>query len=395
MEESRSGDRAVSAASRVDPATGKPLPKGVSYRGPRQYMARKVVDDRRVQQTFSTAALARRWLTETAAKAELGQFTDTRALDTQTIGDLVSRYATECMAGRGADLTGHVPAILRDPDLPSVRLSRFSPADVRGWRDRMMAADYAPATVVKRMNILAAVIQHAISEWDIAIVNHASGRVVKRPDGADKKRNRRLDGGADDDGRTEFDRLIGVMETSPHPDDVWLIRWSIEQGTRRGEAMGLRWGDVDLERRTIHLGGESGKTKTHKHQEEHGPEVRPLTPGARRLLLEKLAAYPTPPRSTDLVFSVGTEAAFSVRYGRMVKRAGLPNLTFHDLRHEATSRLARLLPNPLDLKRVTGHRDLKSLDRYYQPVPETISKQIEEAERLAGIIACDEETDGE
>lgn len=387
------GRQAVSG--RIDPATRKPLPKGVSYRGPKQYMARKVVNDRRVQQTFSTAALARRWLTETAAKAELGQFTDTGSLDRQTIGDLVDKYAKECMEGRGADLTGHVPAILRDPDLPGVRLSRFSPADVRGFRDRMLAAGYSPATVVKRLNLLASVIQHAISEWDISIVNHASGRVVKRPEGADKKRNRRLDDDQDKNGQTEFDRLIRAASDSIHPDDVWLIRWSIEQGTRRGEAIGLRWCDVDIERRLIKLGGESGKTKTHKHQEEHGPEIRPLTPGGRRLLLEKLATFPKPPKSSDKVFSVGAEAAFSVRYGRMVKRAGLHNLTFHDLRHEATSRLARLLPNPLDLKRVTGHRDLKSLDRYYQPVPESISKQIEEAERLAGIIAAEEDDDDE
>ena len=51
----------------------------------------------------------------------------------------------------------------------------------------------------------------------------------------------------------------------------------------------------------------------------------------------------------------------------MVGRAKLQDLTFHDLRHEGTSRLAKRYPNPLDLKRVTGHRDLKSLDRYYKP----------------------------
>ncbi len=71
----------------------------------------------------------------------------------------------------------------------------------------------------------------------------------------------------------------------------------------------------------------------------------------------------------------------------MVREAGLKDLTFHDLRHEATSRLAKLLPNPLDLKRVTGHRDLKSLDRYYQPAPEDISRQIEEAERVLGMLS--------
>ncbi|GBR10055.1 hypothetical protein AA0522_2379 [Gluconacetobacter liquefaciens NRIC 0522] len=35
------GRQAVSG--RIDPATGEPLPKGVSYRGPKQYMARKKV----------------------------------------------------------------------------------------------------------------------------------------------------------------------------------------------------------------------------------------------------------------------------------------------------------------------------------------------------------------
>lgn len=34
-------------SGRTDPATGKPLPRGVSYRGPKQYMTRKVVDGRR------------------------------------------------------------------------------------------------------------------------------------------------------------------------------------------------------------------------------------------------------------------------------------------------------------------------------------------------------------
>ncbi|WP_176364914.1 tyrosine-type recombinase/integrase, partial [Acetobacter tropicalis] len=104
-----------------------------------------------------------------------------------------------------------------------------------------------------------------ISEWDIAIVNHASGRVVKRPEGADKKRNRRLKENRDSSLPGEFERLIEAVSASPHPDDVWLVRWSIEQGTRRGEALQLRWGDIDLQRRTLKLGGESGKTKTHRH----------------------------------------------------------------------------------------------------------------------------------
>ena len=67
------------------------------------------------------------------------------------------------------------------------------------------------------------------------------------------------------------------------------------------------------------------------------------------------------------MFPVGPAHPFRVRFGRMATRARLEDFTFHDLRHEATSRLAKLYPNPMDLRRVTGHADLKSLDRYYQP----------------------------
>jgi hypothetical protein len=42
----------------VDPATGKPLPEGVQYRGPRQYWVRKLVTGKRVARTFATAKQA-------------------------------------------------------------------------------------------------------------------------------------------------------------------------------------------------------------------------------------------------------------------------------------------------------------------------------------------------
>ena len=88
-------------------------------------------------------------------------------------------------------------------------------------------------------------------------------------------------------------------------------------------------------------------------------------PGAITLLLAHLGDRK--PKPQDLVFEVGSHNPFKVRIGRMITRAGLTDLTFHDLRHEATSWLAKRYPNPMDLRRVTGHLTLKSLDRYYQP----------------------------
>lgn len=43
----------------------------------------------------------------------------------------------------------------------------------------MTTARYAAAKAVKRLNLLAYIIQHAISEWDIAIINDVNERVIE------------------------------------------------------------------------------------------------------------------------------------------------------------------------------------------------------------------------
>ncbi|WP_231867257.1 site-specific integrase [Acetobacter malorum] len=263
-------------------------------------------------------------------------------------------------AARENDRKGHIPAILQD-EIAQLPLVDLTSTAVRGFRGRL-AKKYSAATVAKRLNLLAAICQHAIAEWDLPFSkNPAAAMAVKRPAGADKKRNRRLIG-------DEYNRLLEAMAASPWPDDVTFVQFAIEQGTRREEALTLRWRDIDFDRHALSL----EKTKTMHRTVERGPEICSLTPGAARLL-RALQAQRKSTRPGDLVFDIGSKDAFSVRFGRMTKKDGLRDLTFHDLRHEATSRLARIYTNPLELRRVTGHKDIKSLDRYYQPHAEDLA----------------------
>lgn len=103
-----------SAENAKDPATGRPLPDGVSCRGPRQYRTRKLVNGQQITRTFGTARLARAWLEETSVKVREGRHIDVRALDGLVLRTLIERYRDECMAHRDADRTGHIPALLRE-----------------------------------------------------------------------------------------------------------------------------------------------------------------------------------------------------------------------------------------------------------------------------------------
>ena len=83
----------------------------------------------------------------------------------------------------------------------------------------------------------------------------------------------------------------------------------------------------------------------------------------------------------DRVFqsSAGTIGAY---FRDIRKKAGLSpedgyDLHFHDTRHEGTTRLAEKLTNVLELGAVTGHRDLKSLQRYYNPNPTHLANKLD------------------
>jgi integrase len=82
-----------------------------------------------------------------------------------------------------------------------------------------------------------------------------------------------------------------------------------------------------------------------------------------------------PRRISGKVFPI-TGDAVKKAFTRAVERAGLDNLHFHDLRHEATSRIAEKLENVLELSAVTGHKTLTMLKRYYHPRAKDLARKL-------------------
>ena len=415
----------------VDPSTGKLLPQGVIYRGPGQYWARKLVNGRRVAKTLETARLAGDWIKSVEVDTKRGTFVDTTKAQRHKLGSLLRSYQLEILGDdpereivdaedrpclywpmrpvnerMPTELLGFdreinfIDVILRD-EVCALRMSVLSGADMAQFRNRMKRAGYAPSTIVRRLNLVARVISVARLEWGIHIpANPADASQCARPKGADRKRDRILlpaptlaasDAALtppvnlpaiyvhhgevlpplserDDFVKGEEERLLDSCllqpETKPDPWLVFAARLAIATAMRQGEICALEWPDVDFVRRTIRVFGPE-RWDGSRCTKNRTVRVIPMLDDAFDILRSI-------PRGTDRrVIKLG-QNALKMRFRRAVAHAGLVNLTFHDLRHVGTSRLAKVYKDPLSLRLVTGHKDLKSLARYFHKTAEEL-----------------------
>ena len=117
---------------------------------------------------------------------------------------------------------------------------------------------------------------------------------------------------------------------------------------RRGEILGLQWEHVDLDRRAALL----PLTKNGSSREV------PLSTKAAQVLDRQRQRNDTPSP-----FPV-TPNGFRLAWDRLRSRAGLSDLRFHDLRHEAISRFFELGLNIPEVAVISGHKDPRMLFRY-------------------------------
>ena len=131
----------------------------------------------------------------------------------------------------------------------------------------------------------------------------------------------------------------------------YIIQFALETAMRREEISTLLWNKIDFERRTATLyKTKNGETRT-----------APLSPRALDIL-QAIKAGPT--GQGNRVFSQSPDA-ITQAMGCACKSAGISGLTFHDLRHEATSRLFENTDLDLmEIRSITGHKSLQMLARY-------------------------------
>ncbi len=121
---------------------------------------------------------------------------------------------------------------------------------------------------------------------------------------------------------------------------------------------GLLWKDVYLKKRFVRL-----------HETKNGTK-RDVALSTKAVKLLKLLHS-----TSDKVFISNQDSSATI-FRRSLKLAGIKYMTFHDSRHEALTQLARKL-DVLDLARMVGHRDPRSLIIYYNATAEEIAKRLD------------------
>ncbi|MFV8595444.1 site-specific integrase [Ralstonia pseudosolanacearum] len=266
------------------------------------------------------------------------------------VADLLHRHMQEeTVHKKGAEPeTHHISSILRYP-LARIHLDNLTRSDIKEWRDQRLQ-DVAPSTVNRELNIINAALKVAVHEWDVAICQSVltSVRRPSNPPG----RVRRLS-------PEEEAALRQAGEETRNPYIVPILDLALNTAMRRGEILGLEWERISFAHRSIQLIETKNGT----------PRGVPLSRHAMKVLatLKQVAAHELGYEgelNSGPVFPGLTANAFKLAFNRMMERAGLENFRFHDLRHEATSRLFEKGLSVMEVASITGHKDIRMLQRY-------------------------------
>ncbi|WP_432587757.1 site-specific integrase [Streptomyces sp. HD1123-B1] len=166
---------------------------------------------------------------------------------------------------------------------------------------------------------------------------------------------------------------------------------AIAMGLRRGEVLGLRWSDVDLDKRVIRVGNQVQRIGGELYQDTTKTgKIRPvplplICLAALRWHRLRLTGAPAP---HALVFTTRTGRPIEPRnlnrsFSRLTAAAGLRRIRLHDARHGCATLLTAAGVAPRVLMEILGHSQISiTMDVYTHVAQDTQREAISHMDRL-------------
>lgn len=230
---------------------------------------------------------------------------------------------------------------------------------LRGGKELPAVGATSPTTVRKELCLLSDVFNKARLEWGYETLQNPVAKGL-RPRPASGRVRRVTE--------EEREKLLAAAreyELSPSskvPISL-VIDFALESAMRLGEIAGIDWAHVDFERRTVFL----------RDTKNGSCRNVPLKPSAVEILIKRS------PASHGSVWGADSES-IRTAWNRVVRRSKVPNLRFHDLRHEAISQLIESadvygLSLP-EIMYISGHKTMSMLARYFHALAPKIATKL-------------------
>jgi len=297
--------------------------------------------------SFSLKADAETWARLVERNIDTGEIKSGLAGSSSTkIGDLLKRYREEVLPNKkSAPVESYIIERFQQHTLGSVLTCEVVGADITKYRDQRLSL-VKEGTVHRELSVLRHCFEVARKEWGIPLkTNPVSGITMPSP-GKPRKR------------RVTKAELSALRLACSHPLLWQIITMAIETAMRRGEIVAMHWDHIDWDNGTLLI----------PDTKNGYPRSIPLTHKAIEVLKE------LPKKDTSVIGMTGN--AVRLAWERLKKKAGVTDLRFHDLRHEAISRFFEMGLSVPEVALISGHRDPRILFSYTHLRAEDVGKKL-------------------
>ena len=266
----------------------------------------------RISRTFDTKGEAETWAATVESEIGRGGFISRKEAENTALSEALDRYEREISPPKKGHRREKTRiSVWKTHPLAKRFLASIRGSDMASYRDERMKAGYGSNTIRLELAIISHLFEIARKEWGMEGLHNPikSIRMPSPPAG----RDRRLHPG-------ELEKLLECLSEEMGQ----VVRFALETAMRRGEIAGMTWEMVDLKKRTVRLPDTKNGQK----------KIVSLSMEAVRILKDRVSTRRIDPE----VWNVGLDA-ISQNFAKACQEAGISGLYFHDLRHEATSRL--------------------------------------------------------
>ncbi|POU18965.1 integrase [Acinetobacter sp. ACNIH3] len=289
--------------------------------------------------------------------SELNKKAKKEKLESITLEELLQEYLVVVTpTHKGAKQEKSViKSYIRDfPKLMKKMVKDIDSGDIDEFRD-IRLEKVSRSTVARDLGVLGGVFRYAIEKKKI--IKESPLRAVSKPRKF-KHRDRRIT-------EQEVAQILEEFKYQPiftplnkKQQTAWAFLFAIETAMRAGEIVTMKWEYVFED--YVHLPDTKNDDSRNVPLSSKAKELLDLMKGV----------------NNEYVCTLMNSNTLSQYFWQIVtEKLKIEDLRFHDTRHEATTRLAQKLPIQ-DLAKVTGHKDLKTLMRYYNPTASELAIKI-------------------